>query len=89
MKLWQVYLVKCADSSLYCGITNDLESRIEAHNDGKGAKYTRGRLPVSLVAASSKMTRSQTLKFELSIKKLPARHKISTLQRGRFPNDGC
>lgn len=70
---------------MYCGITNDLESRIEAHNAGKGAKYTRGRGPVSLVAASPEMTRSQTLKIELYIKKLPARHKISTLQKGEFP----
>jgi len=43
---WQVYLVRCADDSLYCGITNDITGRIEKHNAGKGAKYTQSRLPV-------------------------------------------
>jgi hypothetical protein len=49
---WNVYLVKCADNSLYCGITNDITSRIAKHNAGKGAKYTQSRLPVELMAAS-------------------------------------
>ncbi|MCP4722977.1 MAG: GIY-YIG nuclease family protein, partial [Desulfobacteraceae bacterium] len=52
MRDWQVYLLKCADLSLYCGITNNLKARIDTHNAGKGAKYTRGRLPVELVAKS-------------------------------------
>ena len=43
---WVVYLLRCVDDSLYCGITNDLESRLSKHNSGKGAKYTRSRLPV-------------------------------------------
>jgi len=76
---WQVYLLQCADLSLYCGITNDLKARIDTHNAGRGAKYTRGRLPVTLAAESSEMTRSQALKVELQIKKLPRPKKISTL----------
>ena len=43
------YILKCADETLYCGWTNDLEKRLEAHNSGKGAKYTRSRLPVELI----------------------------------------
>jgi len=46
--MWYVYLLECSDSSLYCGITNDLEKRIATHNSGKGAKYTKVRLPVKL-----------------------------------------
>ena len=68
MKSWQVYLLKCADHSLYCGITNNLDVRIDVHNAGKGAKYTRGRLPVELVAATDKMTKSDALKFEIRLK---------------------
>ncbi|RLB88598.1 MAG: GIY-YIG nuclease family protein [Deltaproteobacteria bacterium] len=79
MRGWQVYLLKCADLSLYCGITNNLKARINTHNAGRGAKYTRGRLPVTLVAASLEMTKSQALKCELYIKKLPRPKKISTL----------
>lgn len=79
MRDWQVYLLKCADLSLYCGITNDLKARIDTHNAGKGAKYTKGRLPVTLMAKSSEMTKSQALKCELYIKKLPRSQKISTL----------
>ena len=45
---WFVYIVECSDKSLYTGITNDLEKRITVHNQGKGAKYTRARRPVSL-----------------------------------------
>ena len=79
MKYWQVYLLKCADLSLYCGITNNLTARIHTHNTGKGAKYTKGRLPVTLVANSQEMTKSQALKCELYIKKLPAKKKVSAL----------
>ncbi len=84
MKNWQVYLLTCADSSLYCGITNNVESRIKAHNAGKGAKYTRGRRPVFLAGISRKMTKSDALKFEIQIKKLPAGQKISVLEKGKI-----
>ncbi len=82
MKTWQVYLVKCVDQSLYCGITNDLESRIKIHNAGKGAKYTRGRLPVELVGVTGKMTKSDALKFEMRIKKCATGKKLSVLKKG-------
>jgi putative endonuclease len=69
---WVVYLIRCSDGSLYCGITNDLKNRLVAHNSGRGAKYTRSRTPVELVGASSEMTKSDALKLEYRVKQLPA-----------------
>jgi putative endonuclease len=74
-KRWIVYLIRCSDESLYCGITNNLENRLIAHNSGRGAKYTRSRRPVELVAASSEMTKSDALKLEYRVKQLPASKK--------------
>ena len=76
---WVVYLVRCIDESLYCGITNNIKKRMMAHNSGKGAKYTQSRMPVELVAISSKMSRSEALKLEHRIKKTPAAKKIHKL----------
>jgi len=78
---WKVYLVKCADNSLYCGITNDITSRIEKHNAGKGAKYTQSRLPVELMAASRGLSKSDALTLEHYIKQQPAGEKIDALKR--------
>ena len=78
-KSWVVYLVRCADNSLYCGVSNDLKSRLIEHNSGKGAKYTRSRRPVELVGASPKMTKSEALKLEYRIKRLPPGQKIFEL----------
>ena len=80
-KLWFVYLVECADKSLYCGITTDVDKRISVHNRGKGAKYTRSRTPVELVAASRALTRSNALKLEYRIKKMPAASKRIELKK--------
>ncbi len=74
---WKVYLVRCSDNSLYCGIAKNVETRIIAHNNGKGAKYTRSRRPVKLAAVSNKMTKSEALAFEYFIKQLPANKKIN------------
>ncbi len=73
---WKVYLVRCFDNSLYCGIAKDVEKRIGEHNEGKGAKYTRFRRPVKLAAVSSEMTKGEALSFEYFIKQLPAKRKI-------------
>jgi len=78
---WKDYLVKCADNSLYCGITNDITSRIEKHNAGKGAKYTQSRLPVELMAASRGLSKSDALTLEHYIKQQPAGEKIDALKR--------
>jgi len=78
---WVVYLVRCSDNTLYCGVTINLQTRLAAHNSGKAAKYTRSRLPVELVAASSKMSKSNALKLEYRIKKVPAGMKIVELTK--------
>lgn len=81
-KHWVVYLIQCSDNSLYCGMTNNLKKRFEAHNSGKGAKYTRSRLPLELVGASPQMTKSNALKLEYRIKQAPANEKIKKLIKG-------
>ena len=78
---WIVYLIRCSDESLYCGTTNNLKNRLEAHNSGKGAKYTRFRRPVELVAASSEMTKSDALKLEYRVKQVPASKKYLELTK--------
>ena len=69
-KKWQLYVLLCKDGTLYCGITNDLERRISQHNAGKGARYTRGRGPVSLRRSWSQKDKSAALRAEFSFKKL-------------------
>lgn len=80
-KNWVVYLVRCSDKSLYCGISNDLQRRLKAHNSGKGAKYTRSRRPVELIDISPEMPKPEALKLEYRIKKMPADQKLSELNR--------
>ena len=79
---WVVYLIRCSDESLYCGITNNLKNRLTVHNSGKEAKYTRSRRPIELVGASFKMTKSDALKLEYRIKQVPANKKIFELIKG-------
>lgn len=69
------YVVCCSDNSLYAGYTNNLERRIKMHNEGKGAKYTRGRGPVELVFSKAFPTKSEALKAEYRFKKLGSRKK--------------
>jgi len=80
-KKWVVYLVRCSDASLYCGVTNDVEKRLVAHNSGKGARYTRSRMPVEMVGVSPPMTKSEALKLERHIKQMPAGQKIVELTK--------
>jgi putative endonuclease len=70
-----VYFVRCRDNSLYCGYTNDLEKRIEIHNAGKGAKYTRKRLPVKLVYFEEFESKSKAMKREYELKQLNKKEK--------------
>jgi len=74
-----VYILKCADDTLYTGITNDLESRVAAHNRGKGAKYTCGRIPVALVYKESCDNKSDALKREAQIKKMERAKKLKLM----------
>ena len=75
-----VYIVRCSDGSLYTGWTTSLEKRIEAHNAGRGAKYTKSRRPVSLVYFETFESKSEALKREAAIKKLPRVLKLSLIQ---------
>jgi len=69
------YILRCKDNSLYTGWTNNLEKRIEAHNAGKGAKYTKARLPVELVYYEQFETKEEAMKREFAIKQLTKREK--------------
>jgi putative endonuclease len=68
--MWYVYILECADGTLYTGITTDVNKRLETHNKGKGAKYTRGRRPVALLGSFPVETKSMALKEEYRIKQL-------------------
>lgn len=72
---WTVYIVRCNDASLYTGVAKDLTRRIEQHNAGTGAKYTRSRLPVTLVYSEEVADRGAALRREIEIKRLPAASK--------------
>lgn len=79
MSEWRVYLLRCADGALYCGITNNLQKRLAQHNGlvRGGAKYTRGRRPVSLLASAIVQSKTEALKMEAMVKSLPRRRKLS------------
>ena len=76
---WCVYILKCSDGSLYTGISNSLYERINTHNSGKGAKYTKSRLPVTLVYKENTNDKSRSLKREIEIKKLTRSRKIELI----------
>jgi len=73
---WTLYILECADGSFYTGISNDLDKRIKAHNDGLGAKYTRGRGPVRLLASKLFESRSEAYIAESLVKKLAKNDKL-------------
>ena len=78
--MYYVYLLRCADGTLYTGFTNDLARRLAAHTAGRGAKYTRGRRPVELVYWESFSNKSSALRREYAIKQLPRRQKLTLIQ---------
>jgi putative endonuclease len=71
-----VYLLRCADESLYCGWTTDVERRLDAHRAGTASRYTRSRRPVEMAAVIPVADRSAALKEEARIKRLPRREKL-------------
>lgn len=77
---WFVYIVECADGSLYTGITNDLDARVAAHNGGKGARYTASRVPVTLRWSTPAKDRSEATRLENEIKKMPRRIKLAMIR---------
>jgi putative endonuclease len=74
-KLWSVYLVRCRDSTLYCGISNNVPKRVAAHSAGKGARYTKTRGPVTLVYLEKVGTMGQALRRERQIKNMSKKRK--------------
>lgn len=77
---WTVYILRCADGSLYTGITNNLAQRIKQHETGKGAKYTRYRTPLVLVYQEPSENRSEASKREYAIKSLSRIEKLKLIQ---------
>jgi len=81
--MWYVYILRCADDTLYTGITTDVIKRVKVHNDGKGAKYTRVRRPVVLVAKFEAENRSKASKEEYRIKQLTRVQKLKLINENR------
>ena len=75
------YMVECGDGSLYTGWTNHLEERMKSHNEGKGAKYTRSRLPIRLVHYEEFATKQEAMKREFAIKKLTRKDKLLLIEK--------
>ena len=71
------YLLRCADGTLYCGWTNDLEKRVAAHNAGMGAKYTKPRRPVELAYCETFATKQEAMRREAEIKRLTRQEKLA------------
>lgn len=80
-KQWCVYILECRDGTLYTGITDDLQRRLKAHESGKGAKYTRGRGPLTLRYQESCEDHSAALRREWQIKHLKRCDKIKLIQK--------
>ena len=80
---WIWYVLRCADGSLYCGITTDLERRLEQHNAGRGSRYVRSRAPAEVVLHEVVGTRSEALRREQEFKKLRKDRKEAIVRGGR------
>lgn len=78
-KQWYVYILRCRDHTLYTGITDDVTRRLEQHNSGKGAKYTRGRGPVELIYQETLPTKGDALRRELAIKAMTRAQKLELI----------
>jgi len=79
MKDWLVYILECRDGTFYTGITGDIRNRVTAHNEGRGAKYTKGRGPVRLLYDEKVQGRSEALKREMEIKKMSRSEKMGLM----------
>ncbi|HDQ25791.1 MAG TPA: GIY-YIG nuclease family protein [bacterium] len=78
---WYVYVLECSDKSLYTGVTNSLGKRFYAHNSGKGAKYTRARLPVRVVYYEKKRDRNSAMRREAQIKGMTRAEKLDIIRK--------
>ena len=84
---WKLYILRCKDGSLYCGITTDVLARLEVHRSGKGAKYTRGRSPLELVYTEECGNHSTALKREFAVKQLTRQQKEQLIENWKTPED--
>lgn len=82
-KSWFVYLVECRDGTLYTGVALDVVRRVAEHNAGRGARYTRGRGPVRVVAASAALEKRAAYRLEWQLKRRPKREKAAALTAAR------
>ena len=80
---WSVYLLRCGDGTLYCGIALDVAARVETHRCGKGARYTKGRGPLELVHVELCEDKSAALRREREIKRMDRRSKLALMDRGK------
>lgn len=82
-----VYILKCKDKSYYTGYATDVQRRIRIHEEGKGAKYTRGRGPFSLVYVQELETKGEALSREIAIKRMTRKQKEALVMKWRHDND--
>ena len=82
---WFVYMLRCGDGSLYTGYTDDVSRRLAVHQSGRGAKYTRSRLPVELVYREELPDKSSALRRETAIKKLTRQQKLELIAEKERP----
>ncbi len=86
-KTYFVYILRCADDTLYTGITNDLIKRLRAHNNGTAAKYTRSRRPVQMIYSEAAADKSAALKRESQIKSFTREEKLQLISRNNSNTD--
>lgn len=84
MAYW-LYILRCGDDTLYTGTTDDVERRLKAHREGKGAKYTRGRGPLEVVYREELSDKSAALKRECAVKRLSRAEKLKLIENGERP----
>lgn len=84
MPAWFVYIARCSDESLYCGIARDVTARIAQHDAGKGARYTRGRGPLRIEAVRRCASHGDALRLEIAVKRLPREEKERLADARRF-----
>ncbi|PIZ95205.1 MAG: hypothetical protein COX81_01515 [Candidatus Magasanikbacteria bacterium CG_4_10_14_0_2_um_filter_37_12] len=79
--MYTLYILQCSDGSLYTGITRNLDNRLKTHSEGKGSKYVRARLPITLVFKEKHIDRSEATKREMEIKKMSRENKLKIIKK--------
>ena len=87
--VWYIYIARCADGSFYTGVARNVSNRMAQHNRGKGAKYTRGRLPLELVYVEKSSDRSSALRRECQIKRMDSAEKRRLIEALASPHGSC